>query len=145
MTRIRPSRSDFADDVLAIWRAAVDATHNFLAPADRVTIEDLVQGSLPGAPLLFAVDERDLPLAFMLLQDGHLEALFVHPVHHGQGIRSRLLRHGLDLCPSMTADVNEANLQAIGFYQRVCFVPVGRSANSGQGWPNPLLHLARDR
>jgi putative acetyltransferase len=141
MIRIRPSRPADAEAVLAIWRAAVDATHDFLAPADRRAIDDLVQGLLPTAPLWLAVDEGDRPLAFMLLEAGHMEALFVHPARHGQGVGSKLVRHALELCPFMTTDVNEANAQALGFYERLGFTRTGRSPLDGQGRPYPLIHL----
>jgi hypothetical protein len=36
------------------------------------------------SPLWLAVDEGDRPLAFVLLKEGHMEALFAHPAHHGR-------------------------------------------------------------
>lgn len=39
-------------------------------------------------------------------------------------------------------DVNEQNEQALGFYRRLGFEVVGRSALDGQGRPYPLLHMS---
>lgn len=138
---IRASRPDEGDRVVEIWRGAVDATHDFLSPQDRVAIDEMVCGFLPEAPLWLAVDGGDYPLAFMLIDNGHMEALFVDPACRGTGIGAALVRHGLALHPSLTTDVNEQNGQAVGFYERMGFRRTGRSALDGQGKPYPLIHL----
>jgi putative acetyltransferase len=139
---IRPSRPEDGTRVIAIWRDAVDATHDFLMREDRLALDDLVSGFLPEAPLLLAVDADDRPLGFMLIDDGHMEALFIDPAHRGKGVGAALLRHGLSLHPQMTTDVNEQNAQAVGFYEHMGFARTGRSALDGQGRPYPLIHLA---
>ena len=42
---------------------------------------------------------------------------------------------------AITTSVNEQNGQAVGFYERMGFVPVGRSERDDQGRPYPLIHL----
>lgn len=126
---------------MGIWRRAVDATHDFLTAADRAAIDEEVRGFLPSAPLWLAVDEQDVPLGFMLLSDAHMEALFVDPAHHGQGIGQALVAHAWTLHPVLTTDVNEQNGQAAAFYERIGFVRTGRSALDGQGRAYPLIHL----
>lgn len=138
---IRPSRPDDGNRVLAIWRDAVDATHTFLTPEDRSAIEALVCGFLPQAPLWLAVDADDRALAFMLIDNGHMEALFVDPAARGTGLGAALVRHGVAHHPRLTVDVNEQNGQALGFYERMGFVRTGRSPLDGQGRPYPLLHM----
>ena len=142
MMTIRPSRADDGRRVIDIWRGAVDATHDFLSPEDRLAIDAMVCGFLPEAPLWLAVDAHDYPLAFMLLDNGHMEALFVDPAYRGSGIGATLLRHALALHPALTTDVNEQNGQAVGFYERMGFRRTGRSPLDGQGRPYPLIHLA---
>ncbi|WP_319775595.1 acetyltransferase [Breoghania sp.] len=141
MTRIRLSRPDEGERAVEIWRGAVDATHDFLAPEDRLDIDEMVCGFLPQAPLWLAVDENDHPLAFMLIDDGHMEALFVDAAHLGSGIGGALVRHGLALHPEMTTDVNAQNDQAVRFYERMGFKETGRSPTDEQGRPYPLIHL----
>lgn len=141
MTAIRRSRADEGERVIAIWRGAVDATHDFLLPADRAALDELICGFLPAAPLWVAVDGDDRPLAFMLIEEAHMEALFVDPACRGMGLGAALVRHGLSLHPRMTTDVNEQNPQAIGFYERMGFRRTGRSPLDGQGRPYPLIHL----
>jgi len=138
---IRMSRPGEGERAIETWRRAVDATHHFLTPEDRLEIDEQVSGFLPQAPLWLAVDANDCPLAFVLIDDGHMEALFVDPDHRGSGIGSALVRHGLALHPKMTADVNEQNGQAVGFYEKMGFKRTGRSALDDDGRPYPLIHL----
>lgn len=142
MIPIRRNRPEDGARVVSIWQAAVDATHHFLSPEDRLDLRVLVSGFLPGARLWLATDVGDNPLGFMLIDGDHMEALFVDPAHHGKGIGAALVRHGLSLRPALTTDVNEQNLQAVGFYERMGFERIGRSPRDGQGRPYPLIHLA---
>jgi putative acetyltransferase len=141
MVRVRTSTPADGDRILAIWRSAVDATHHFLAPQDRQDIEAEVVAFLPATPLWLAVDEHDHATGFMLLGDGHMDALFVDATARGSGIGRALVEHGLRLHPGLTTDVNEQNGQALGFYERMGFVRTGRSGIDGQGRPYPLIHL----
>jgi putative acetyltransferase len=141
MTTIRKSRPDEGARAVEIWRRAVDATHDFLCPEDRKAIDDLVCDFLPKAPLWLAVDTNDYPQAFMLIDSGHMEALFVDPACRGTGIGAALVHHGLTLHPKMTTDVNEQNGRAVGFYEKMGFKRTGRSPLDGQGRPYPLIHL----
>jgi len=141
MMNIRKSHRDDGDRVLDIWRHAVLATHDFLSPTDYAQIASEVRDFLPAAPLLLAVDGNDRPLGFMLLNDSHMEALFVDPAHHGKGIGRALVEYALGLSPFLTTDVNEQNEQASAFYLHLGFIKTGRSELDGQGRPYPLLHL----
>lgn len=145
MIAIRRSGPDDGEPMVRIWRDAVDATHAFLAPEDRGALDDLVAGFLPTAPAWLAVDEDDRPLGFMLIEDGHMAALFVDPIAHGRGVGAALVRQGLALHPAMTTDVNEQNDAAVGFYERMGFRRTGRSETDRQGKPYPLIHLAFGR
>ena len=142
MFKIRESRPHDGHRTIEIWCRAVDATHHFLSGEHRAAIEQEVRAFLPDVPLWVAVDAEDHPIAFMLIAEGHMEALFVDPAFHGRGIGAALVRHGLGMHPEMTTDVNEQNDQAVGFYARMGFRRTGRSPQDGQGRPYPLIHLA---
>jgi putative acetyltransferase len=141
MIEFRMSTSQDMPRVLDIWRRAVDATHDFLAPADRAAIDAEVPTFLPQVSLLLAVDASGVPQGFMFLHEGHLEALFIDPNHHGQGLGKALIERALVEHPNLTTDVNEQNPRALGFYERVGFERTGRSALDGQGRAYPLIHL----
>jgi putative acetyltransferase len=141
MTKIRKSTLTDGARVMEIWRRAVDATHDFLSPEDRLDIEAEVAALLPSAPLDLAVDETDRAIGFLLLDGSHMEALFVDPAFHGSGIGRALVEDAVKRHPDLSTQVNEQNLQAIGFYERLGFERCGRSAIDGQGRPYPLIHL----
>ncbi|MBN3725999.1 acetyltransferase [Burkholderia sp. Ac-20379] len=141
MTTIRHSRPDEGTRAIEIWRRAVDATHDFLSPEDRLAIDEMVCGFLPTVPLWLAVDANDFAWGFMFIDNGHMAALFVDPACHGTGVGAALVRHGLALHPNLSTDVNEQNIQALGFYERMGFARTGRSELDGQGRPYPIVHL----
>lgn len=141
--RIRRSVPADGARLVAIWGAAVDATHDFLTPADREAIGEEVRGFLPGAAALVVVDDADQPLGFMVVDGAHVEALFVDPAHHGAGIGRALMAHAMAAHPAVSVDVNEQNAGAAAFYTRLGFVTAGRTAHDAQGRPYPILHLRR--
>lgn len=141
MTSIRISRADDVPQIMAVWRRAVDATHDFLIPSDRRDIEREVEAFFPQVLLTLAVDASDRAIGFMFVHDGHMEALFIDPDHHGKGIGKMLVLSALDQHPQLTTDVNAQNCQAIGFYERLGFAHTGRSERDGQGRAYPLIHL----
>lgn len=142
--KIRPSRQGDGERVVNIWRAAVDATHHFLTLEDRQAIDIEVQQFLPHCPLWLAVDQQDLAIGFMGLTGAHMDALFIDPAYHGNGIGRQLVSLALRFHPVITTDVNEQNPRAVGFYERLGFVPFGRSPVDPQGRVYPLIHLRLD-
>lgn len=144
MSSIRPARAADGARLLDIWRRAVDATHDFLNPADRAAIDAEVSAFLPQSAAWLATDTDDQPIGFMLIDSAHMEALFIDPDWRGKGVGRTLVEHGLELHPALTTDVNEQNPQALGFYERLGFSRTGRSDRDGQGRPYPLIHLRRD-
>jgi putative acetyltransferase len=141
MASIRPSQATEIDLLIRIWRRAVDATHDFLDPGDRAAIDAEVRQFLPSVPIWVAVDRADQPMGFMILSDGHMEALFIDPSLHRRGIGRRLVEHALSLAEVLTTDVNEQNAGAIQFYERLGFTRTGRSPQDHQGRDYPLLHM----
>ncbi|MBP0444638.1 acetyltransferase [Roseomonas sp. SSH11] len=145
MARIRRSSESDLPFLLAIWRGAVRATHGFLSPADFFRIERLVaEDYLPRGGFWVAADDGNRPLGFMGMTGAHVDALFVDPAFHGQGIGRLLLGQALEEAGPVTVDVNEQNGEALGFYRRMGFRPFGRSETDGEGRPYPLLHLWMD-
>lgn len=143
MIKIRMSRPSEAEDIIQIWKSSVDATHDFLTTHDRQEIEKEVVGFFSETPVWVATNDEDLPLGFMFLHDGHLEALFVDAAARGFGVGKQLISHALALHPDLSVDVNEQNQQAVGFYQHMGFQVSGRSGQDSQGRPYPLLHLRK--
>ena len=163
---LRDSMPQDLEVLFGLWERAVRATHSFLAAEDVEKIAVLVRDKyLPNASMVVAIDRREhgeeeapadarlvsngneaagIPIAFMGLTGCQIDSLFVEPARHRCGAGRALVaeaqrRHG----PILTADVNEANSQALSFYRRLGFQVIARSAVDGMGMPYPLLHLAR--
>ncbi|SMX99156.1 putative acetyltransferase [Brevibacterium aurantiacum] len=127
--------------LVAIWRSAVNATHDFLSEVDRREIESKLETDyLPAVSLTIAeLDGR--PTGFSGVLDGNLEMLFVDAEHRGSGIGTRLLNHAIKEQDARYVDVNEQNVQAVEFYTHQGFYLAGRSETDDAGRPYPLLHL----
>ncbi len=128
--------------VVEVWEASVRATHTFVTEANIEVIRPLVWDSLPHVSHLLCVRERAGQVAgFIGVEDRTVEMLFVDPEWRGQGIGRRLLSYAVTTLGADKLDVNEQNPQAIGFYLRMGFEVVGRSAVDSIGKPYPLLHM----
>jgi putative acetyltransferase len=115
---------------LEIWRDAVDATHGFLAPADRAEIDALVAGWLPTVDLWLLDDERGRAAGFLVMDGELIDALFVDPAVHGRGYGTALLEHALSLAPDAVVDASEQASNALAFYEARGFVRTRRSARN---------------
>lgn len=141
VTKIRKASPADGPRVMEIWRRAVDATHEFLTPEGRRAIGAEVAARRQDAPPGLAVNEADRAMGFMLLDGSHMEALFVDPESRDSGIGRMLVEEALRRHPNLSTDVNEENHRAVGFYERLGFERVGRSALDGKGRAYPLIHL----
>lgn len=126
---------------VAIWRAAVDATHGFLTPEHRVEIDAFVEEFFPQAELWMVDDEAGHPVGFLIMDGTMIDALFVHPEVHGRGFGTALLDHALALAPDAVVDASEQATNALPFYEARGFVRTGRSETDPEGRPYPLIHL----
>lgn len=131
--------------LVAIWRGAVDATHDFLAEADRDEIEARLQSDYFPAVVLSVAERDGRPVGFSGMLDGTLEMLFVDAPQRGGGVGTALLAHAITEHGVTKVDVNEPNASAAGFYVHRGFEVVGRSETDEAGRPYPLLHLRLGR
>nr|WP_198525844.1 GNAT family N-acetyltransferase [Leucobacter sp. PH1c] len=140
---IRPSRGAAEYPALVeIWRSAVRATHEFLAPEDFARIEGLLAEAYFPAVELLVAERAGEPVGFAGIAEGSLEMLFVSNAARGGGVGSALLAEAVRAHAVTRVDVNEQNPGAHGFYLSRGFVEVGRSPIDGDGRPYPILHLA---
>jgi len=127
--------------LVQIWRSAVDATHGFLAEADRADIESQLADAYFPAVRLTVAEIDGVPVGFAGTAGEQLEMLFVHADARGRGVGSALLEHAIAEQGIRVVDVNEQNEQAVEFYLRRGFVVAGRSELDDAGRPYPLLHM----
>lgn len=145
--RIRAAKVQEYPALVELWRRSVQATHDFLHPADLEQIyRQMPHVYLPGVREVWLIETRCGDSwrigGFMGCNGSHVEMLFVEPECFGQGLGSALLRHARARFGNLTLDVNEQNARALAFYRRQGFAITGRSALDTGGRPYPLLHLA---
>ena len=144
IVEIRKRTPELLERLLAVWESSVRATHLFLTEEEILRIRDYVPQALAGVARLFiAEDETGCPAAFMGVENGKLEMLFVSAEHRGEGYGSALLKYGMERCGVETLTVNEQNPQAVGFYTHMGFQTVSRSPVDEQGGPYPILLMKR--
>ena len=129
-------------ELLGAWERSVRATHLFLSDGEVRSIREYVPQALFGAAhLLVAEDEAGAPAAFMGVEDGTLEMLFIDPEERGKGLGRRLLRLGIESYGVRRLAVNEQNPRAAGFYEHMGFEAYARSETDEQGNPYPILYM----
>ena len=143
---IRLARADDLDGLVALWERSVRATHRFLSEADIVQLRPHVRHALGDIELELWVlaDADDTPMGFLGLSGNDISALFLDPAGRNRGAGRRLVAHAQSLREGeLTVDVNEQNPAAVGSYEALGFVGVGRSPLDDEGRPFPLLHMHR--
>ena len=133
-----PGAEEFSA-LLETWESSVRETHAFLSEADIAALRPRVLEGLEAVSLWIAREGGRIA-GFAGIRGDMLEMLFVRAEARGQGLGSALIRRVLEE-GATRLDVNEQNPQAVGFYERMGFERVGRSALDGQGRPFPLLHM----
>ena len=128
--------------LLDVWERSVTATHLFLSGDEIQQIKEYVPQALQGvAHLVAAQDGAGRPAAFMGVEDGTLEMLFLAPEERGKGLGRRLLQYGIEHYAVQRLTVNEQNPQAKGFYEHMGFCVYKRTDRDEQGGPYPLLYM----
>ena len=130
--------------LLQLWEASVRVTHDFLAESEIARIGAYVPGALQGVCHLVAARREGGSLAAFLGVEGRrIEMLFVAPEERGKGIGRVLVSFAAEQFSANEVTVNEQNAQAVGFYEKMGFVPYRRTQTDEQGGPYPLLYMKR--
>lgn len=139
---VKNRTSKLIQQLLIIWEGSVKATHTFLSEKEIQEIKEYVPQALAGvAHLLIAVNEAGSPVAFMGVENGMLEMLFVSDHERGKGLGKQLLEQGIKQYGVRRLAVNEQNPKAKGFYEHMGFQVYKRTEHDEQGQPYPLLYM----
>ena len=102
-------------ELVACWRASVEATHTFLTPDDIERIAAYVPDAIASvAHLAVCRDENGQVVGFIGVDGAMIEMLFIHPSLRSCGLGSLLLDHAVSEHGATLVDVNEQNGQAVG-------------------------------
>lgn len=130
------------EKLIDVWERSVRKTHLFLSNEEIEEIKNFVPMALKSVPhLIIENDVNGVPIAFMGIDDGKLEMLFIDPREQGKGLGRKLLEHGITKYGVKEVVVNEQNPQAKGFYEHMGFKVYERSEIDEQGNPYPILFM----
>ena len=80
-------------------------------------------------------------IGFMGIAEGNLEMLFIDNNYRGTGVGKKLITYAIDNLQVTKVDVNEQNIQAVGFYKHIGFNIYKRSDLDREGKAYPILHM----
>ena len=90
---------------------------------------------------LFGFEQEGILIGFMGIAEGNLEMLFIDNNYRGTGIGKKLVTYAINHLQVTKVDVNEQNIQAVGFYKYLGFNVYKRSDLDGEGKEYPILHM----
>lgn len=87
---------DLLNRLLEVWESSVIATHLFLSNDEIKSIKKYVPQALNEIThLIIAKNEAGSPVAFMGIENGTLEMLFISSEERGRGLGKRLIQYGI--------------------------------------------------
>ncbi|GAA0706049.1 MULTISPECIES: GNAT family N-acetyltransferase [Vreelandella] len=102
--------------LLEIWEASVRTTHDFLAEDDLQELKPLIlEQYFDAVDLRCAKNGHGEIQGFCGVHDGNIEMLFIAPDARGKGVGAMLTANAIDEQGASKVDVNEQNVQALGF------------------------------
>jgi putative acetyltransferase len=137
-------KRDLADysEIMIIWESSVKATHNFLNDDDFIFYKNLMPIEyLPKVDLYTLLSNKKI-VGFMGIHEENLEMLFIAGDHRNKGYGKILLNYAIKNLSIKRVDVNEQNIQAIGFYKKFGFKVTGYSKQDSMNKNYPILHLS---
>ncbi|MGS2739582.1 GNAT family N-acetyltransferase [Sinomicrobium sp. M5D2P17] len=134
------------DEIVEVWEASVRATHDFVKEEDITFFRPLIRDTYLKMMDVKCIrnEEQDI-VAFLGVSGPNIEMLFIHPEARGKGLGKRLLQYAVAEMHTDKVDVNEDNVQAVGFYKHMGFKTVDRSALDSTGKPYPIVHMVLDK
>lgn len=137
-----PERTDeLTNALLRLWEASVQASHHFLTEEDIQRLAPFAGEAIRGIETLLVMYQGNRPVAFMGVENGKIEMLFVAPDSFGSGFGKRLVRIAIERHRARYVDVNEQNPEAEGFYRHLGFSVFERTETDEQGNPFPILKM----
>ncbi len=138
---IKPYEEKFKAQLLSVWEKSVLATHDFLSPEDFISIKEIVQTIDFNAFDVYCLLHENKVVGFIGVAERKVEMLFLDPEYSGKGLGKKLMGFAFTNLNVNKVDVNEQNLNAVGFYKKLGFETYERTEKDDQGKNYPLLRM----
>ena len=126
--------------LMEIWESAVLSTHDFLKEEDFLYYKERLPVYFQYVNL-FGFEQEGILIGFMGIAEGNLEMLFIDNKYRGAGIGKKLITYAIDNLQVTKVDVNEQNVQDVGFYEYMGFNIYKRSNLDGECKEYLILHM----
>ena len=126
--------------LMEIWESVVLHTHDFLKKEDFLYYKEHVPSYFPYVSLL-GFEQEGCLVGFIGIAEDNIEMLFIDNDYRGKGIGKQLIFHVINKLHVTKVDVNEQNVQAVGFYKHIGFNVVTKSELDNEGKAYPILHM----
>ena len=134
------------NQLLDVWENSVKATHLFLSDEEIENIKRYVpQAICEISHLIIVENEKNIPIAFMGIENQKLEMLFITDNERGKGLGKELINYGIKNYHVCELVVNEQNPNAKGFYEHIGFKVYKKSELDEQGNPYPILYMRLEK
>lgn len=125
-----------------IWESAVLSTHDFLKKEDFLYYREHLPTYFQYVTL-YGYEQDGRLVGFIGVAENNIEMLFVHNDYRYKGVGKRLVMYAIEKLQVYKVDVNEQNIQAVGFYQHMGFSVITRFDLDAEGKAYPILHMRR--
>ncbi len=125
-----------------IWESAVLSTHDFLKKEDFLYYREHLPTYFQYVTL-YGYEQDGRLVGFIGVAENNIEMLFVHNDYRNSGVGKKLVMYAIEKLQVYKVDVNEQNIQAVGFYQHRGFSVITRSDLDAEGKAYPILHMRR--
>lgn len=143
---VNEKTSTLINQLLEVWENSVRETHLFLSNEEIENIKKYVpQAIFDISHLIIAKNDKNIPIAFMGIENQKLEMLFIRNNERGKGLGKKLLNYGIENYNINELVVNEQNPNAKGFYEYMGFKTYKRTELDEQGNPYPILYMRIER
>lgn len=139
---IREIKKTDYPNLVDIWESAVLGTHDFLKQEDFLYYKEHLPIYFQYVAL-YGFEQDSRLVGFIGVAENNIEMLFIHNDCRGKGIGKKLVMYAIEKLQAYKVDVNEQNIQAVGFYQYLGFSVVTRSERDAEGKAYPILHMQR--
>lgn len=135
--------SDDYEQIMEVWESSVSATHHFLKKEDFEFYKNIIPKNYLSYLDLYVICLSEKIVGFMGSSGKNLEMLFVSGEQRGKGYGKMLLEYAIKNFDVKTVEVNEENMQALGFYKKLGFKVISRLDKDSENKDYPILKLER--
>lgn len=129
------------EQILSVWEKSVLATHDFLNPTDFEEIKKFLQTFNFNDIEVYCLKQNDEVIGFIGLAEQKIEMLFLSPEYIGKGLGRKLTDFAFLELKANKVDVNEQNINAVKFYEKIGFKTYEKTDKDDQGREYPLLRM----